>query len=228
MCLAQKGLTQASACLLGSALVEDVLRDWEGSCSNVRLGRAQGSGKVLKHCFWTCSFSWSPPDSRHGQTGQDRGQSPCIHRGGPSLVYKNFPGSLRNLSICWELSSHSNPSPICTNLPGSPRNLSICREVSSHSDLSSCRELPPTHLAAPHHTTGLQGCSQQHLQAQVSPGNPRLAGNPKTLYSPPSRQIRLLVLARACGSGGRFQTSFPSWGLLNSSPTALYIQGHLR
>lgn len=117
----------------------------------------KGSGEVLKHCFWTCSFSWSPPNSRRGQTGEDGGQSPCIHRGGPSLVYRNFPGSLRNLSIC--------------------------REVSSHSDLSSRRELPPSHLAAPHHTKGLQGCIQQRLQAQVSPGDPRSPFNPKTLFS---------------------------------------------
>jgi hypothetical protein len=62
----------------------------------------------------------------------------------------------------------------------------------------------------------------------VSPGHPRSAFNPKTLYSPPSRQTRPLVLARACGSGGRFQTSFPSRGLLNSSPTARHVQSYLR
>lgn len=162
---------------------------------------------MLKHCFWTCSFFRSPPDSRHGQTGEDRGQSPCIHRGGPSLVYRNFPGSLRNLSICWALSSHSNPNPICRNLPGSPRNLSICREVSSHSDLSSCRELPPSHLAALHHNKGLQGCNQQHLQAQVSPGDPRS-------FSSLHTQTHPLVLAMASGLEGGFQTSFPSWGTL--------------
>lgn len=172
---------------------------------------------MLKHCFWTCSFSWSPPDSRHHQTGEDKGQSPCIHRGGPSLVYRNLPGSLRNLSTCWELSSHSNPSQICRNLPGSTRNLSICREVSSHSDLSSCRELPPSHLATPHHTKGLQGCNQQRLQVKVSSGDPRSPFNSNTLYSLPSRQTLPLVLAIACGSEGRFQASFASWGLLNST-----------
>lgn len=159
-------------------MVKDVLRDWDVLCSKVSLGGAQGSGKALKRCFWTCSSSWSPPDSRHSQTGEDRGQSPCIHRGGPSLVYRNFPGSTRNLFICWEPSSHSNPSPICRNLPGSPRNLSICREVSSHSDLSSRRELPPSHLAAPH-TAGLQGCSQQCLQDQVSPEGPKVSLQPQ-------------------------------------------------
>lgn len=140
VCLPQLGLFLLREC--SEKLVLGRLR-FRGQRS-VREAGIQGSGKVLRHCFWTCSFSWSPPDSHHSQAGEDRDRGLSGHRDGPVPAHRNLPPH---------------------------RNLSICRNLSSHSDLSSCRELPPTHATGHHPGRGHQFYLQQpQLQVQVSPG----------------------------------------------------------
>lgn len=64
----------------------------------------QGSEKVLRHCFWTCSFSWSPPHSHHSQAGEDRGRGLSVHGDLPVRARGNLPRH-RNLSVRGDLSS---------------------------------------------------------------------------------------------------------------------------
>ena len=130
----------------GCPLAGIVLRSW--SCvqgSRVRgLGNAgiRGSEEVLRHCFWTCSFSWSPPNSHHSHAGEDGGRGLSVPRDHSVRAHRNHPVR---------------------------RNLSICRHLSSRSNLSSCRDPPPIHTAGARLDGGHSSGPQQDLPVQVSP-----------------------------------------------------------
>lgn len=104
------------------------------------------SGKVLRHCFWTCSFSESPPDSHHSQAGEDRGQGLFVHRA-------VLGGAHGNLPVCGNRSARREPS--------SHSNFAEGRNLSSRSNFSSCRGLPTSDTPGLRLNRGHQPWSQQ-------------------------------------------------------------------